>query len=180
MTETREKLLTTTILLHWLIAVPMIAMLGMGLYLESLPVGPEKNELVGVHMGVGLIILCLAVLRSIWRLSHGFPPAVGEYRKWEQRLAKIAHWALLLATMLLPISGIVMTLGSGRAVSFFGTPVFGPFEKIELMSNVGHVMHGLGGRVIIVMVVLHIAGALKHALIDGDGTMKRIVGKPTS
>lgn len=176
MADIREKLAATTIFLHWIIAIAIIAMLAMGLYMEELPRGAEKGQLIGIHMGVGLLILGFALVRAIRRLMEGFPPPVSRYKAWEHFLAKLAHWGLLIGTLALPLSGLMMTLAGGNVVKAFGVPVLGPFEKIEVMAGIGHTVHGIGGKVMIFLIVLHVAGAVKHAIIDKDGTLRRMFG----
>ncbi len=177
MKDSINKLSGITIGLHWLIALAMIGMIAFGIYLDEMPRGPEKGELMGIHKSVGFIVLVLAVLRSVWRLANGMPKALSVVPAWQSILATLSHWLLLLGTLLMPISGLMMSVGGGRAVEVFGFEVYPAGEKIEWMGGLGHDMHGIIANVLIGLIVLHILGALKHHLIDKDGTLSRMKGK---
>lgn len=177
MANTREKLTLSTIASHWLIAFAIIGMVAFGMYLEDLPRSPEKGWLIGIHKSIGLAILVLAIGRLFMRLVNRFPKHVGSYARWELTLSKIILALLVLTMFLLPISGILMTFGGGHPLPVFGLFTIGPFEKSELLSQMGHIGHGLGSKLLILAIVLHIAGALKHHFIDKDGTVKRMAGK---
>jgi len=85
---------------------------------------------------------------------------------------------LLFGTLLMPISGILMQLGEGRAIAFFGLELIAASGvENEIIEKIGEVGHGLGSKLMILAVALHIAAALKHHFIDKDGTMTRMLGK---
>lgn len=177
MRDTHSKFTFTTVSLHWIIAIVMIAMLGFGLYLESLPRSPEKGELIGLHKSVGALLLILAVARIYWRFLNKFPKPISDLTNWQKTLANVAHWFLILGTVFMPVSGIMMSVGAGFGLSVFGFEVFARGDKIELLNQVGHIIHGLGGKLLIAFVLLHIAGAVKHQMIEKDGTISRMLGK---
>jgi cytochrome b561 len=86
----------------------------------------------------------------------------------------------------MPISGFMLTAMGGHGVPFFGGELIArnpdpanPQEVVALnatLAEVGHALHGWGGYLIIGAVVLHVVGALKHHLIDRDGTLRRMLG----
>ena len=79
---------------------------------------------------------------------------------------------------MMPISGVIMTIGGGRSIAVFGVELIaGSGEKIEALSQVGHVIHGLGGKLIILYLIHHVIGSIKHQMFDKDGTLSRIVGR---
>ena len=68
--------------LHWLIAVLIFTMFGLGYYMEDLPLGQQKLELYGLHKSLGITIFTLAVAcstprrryRRTCRPGSGAPP----------------------------------------------------------------------------------------------------------
>ena len=77
----------------------------------------------------------------------------------------------------MPISGLMMSIGGGHSIGVFGLDIFtSSGEKIEFLSQAGHIGHGLGAKVLMFFILLHIAGAIKHQLIDKDGTISRMLG----
>lgn len=177
MRDTHYKFTLRTISLHWIIAVAMVAMLAFGLYLEGLPRSPDKGALMGLHKSVGVIILVFAAYRVYWRHVNKFPMPLTEAPTWQEKIGKLTHWVLLLGTILMPISGIMMSIGGGHSIAVFGLELYsGSGEKVATLSKAGHLVHGLGGKLLIAFVVLHVAAAIKHQVIDKDGTISRMLG----
>ncbi len=178
MNKSSEKLPFPTISLHWIIAIAFIAMLAFGMYVEDLPRSPEKGELIGLHKSIGVIILLLALVRIGWRAMSKYPAPLSEVPKWQDIIAKLTLLVLILGTVMLPVSGIVMSIGGGHGLAVFGLELIaGSGEKMETLSKIGHIMHGLGGKLMIVFIVLHILGAIKHEHIQKDGTLSRMLGR---
>lgn len=181
MKDTHAQFSVLTIFLHWLLAIAMISMLAFGLYLHELPRSPDKGFLIGIHKSVGVLILLVAIFRVYWRHHNGFPKPLSVLTKLQHFLAKLTHWLLLLGTLLMPISGIMMSVGSGRAVAVFGLEIIAaPDNKTPWISELGHIVHSLGGKVLIAFIILHIVAAIKHQWLDKDGTLSRMFGKNIS
>ncbi|PWQ96898.1 cytochrome b [Leucothrix pacifica] len=172
-----NKLSIQTILLHWLTAVPFLAALGIGLYMEDLPNGPDKFELMANHKSIGLMVLLIAAIRVLWRVKEGHISSISKAPFWQETMAKVVHYVLLIATILMPVSGIMMSVGGGRALEFFGIQLIAAGDKIEWLSEIGHTFHGLAPKVIMLALFLHIVGALKHQFVEKDGTISRMLGK---
>ncbi len=178
MKDTHRRFSGLTVSLHWIIALGMITLIAFGLYIEGLPRGPEKGQLIGLHKSFGIVIFVLALLRIGWRFVNRFPRPLSTLPTWQENLAKLAHWVLILGTILMPVSGVIMSVGGGHPVGVFGFELIARSDvENETMNQIGHAMHGLGGKLLILFIVLHVVGALKHQLIDKDGTMQRIFGK---
>lgn len=178
MRDTHKQFSALTVSLHWFIALGMIAMIAFGLYLEDLPRGPEKGQLIGLHKSFGILIFLLALMRISWRYKNGFPRPLSQMPNWQTNLAKLAHWVLIIGTVLMPVSGVIMSIGGGHPLGIFGLELIaGSEQKNEALSEVGHIIHGLGGKLLILFIILHSVGAVKHQLIDKDGTIRRMFGK---
>ena len=181
--DTVNQLSRKTVNLHWLIAIVMIALLATGTYMEA----NQAFALYGIHKSIGVIIFIFALYRIAWRIKNGWLTTLGSPSARMTKLAKLVHYLLIIGTVLMPISGFVMSAAGGFGVSVFGLELVAtnpdpanPREMIahnESLAFVGHVMHGLGGKILILAVLLHIAGAFKHHLVDKDGTLKRMLGR---
>jgi cytochrome b561 len=174
--DTLSKFSKHTVALHWLIAFAMIGSLAFGLYLEELPRSPDKGSLIGIHKSVGVLILLFALYRVVHRLRNKLPQPLTVTPLWQQKFATAAHIFLLAGTVFMPISGILMSVGGGHSVAVFGLELITAGEGNELIGNIGGAIHGLGGKLLILAVVLHVVGTLKHHVIDKDGTLKRMLG----
>lgn len=176
MRDEATKFSAMTVSLHWLLAIAMISMLVFGLVLEDMPRGDAKSALMWWHKGLGVTILVFALWRFGWRMANGLPNLPGRRHGWQENAAIAAHWFLLLGTLFMPISGMMMSIGGGHPIDMFGLFTIGPFAKNDAISAPGHLVHGLGSKLLIAAIVLHIAGALKHHLFDRDATLKRMLG----
>ncbi len=185
MSHSPSSLSKITIHFHWLIALGIIGMLAFGIYIEEFVPGrladgtrnPFRGELMFFHKSFGAIILLLAGARVGWRFIEGWPEPASIYKRIEVIAAKATHWLLLLGTLIMPLSGIIMSQAAGRAVSVFGLfnlPTIVPESKA--IGDVGHVVHEFGAWILIGVIAFHIAGALKHHVIDKDETLKRMLG----
>ena len=177
-----SKLSVPTVSLHWVVAVMMILSLGSGIYMEN----AEVFALFPWHKSFGVIVILFAVIRIGWRAKEGWLKPVNEYSTTEKKLSKITHWVLILSTVVMPVSGFMMSAMGGYGVEVFGlelvaknTSSSDAMEIIpinESMEGFAHNIHGLGGNILLLAVLLHIVGALKHHLWDKDKTLRRMLG----
>ncbi|MCB1668165.1 MAG: cytochrome b [Porticoccaceae bacterium] len=180
--DTKEKLSRLTVTLHWLVGVSIIGLLAVGTYMEK----TETLFLYPLHKSFGVIIFIVVLARVFWRIKNGWPPPANRYKKIEQVLAKITHWVLILGTVIMPISGMIMSGAAGHGIHIFGLELLAmnpnpqnPEEMLPLnkpLAGIGHETHEIIGKVMIVAVLLHIIGAFKHHLVDKDGTLRRMLG----
>ena len=81
---------------HWVMAILIVLMFAIGWYMDLLPLGLEKLAWISRHKSIGILILFLAIMRIIWRISEQTPMPVSRNR-WEIAVAKLAHLALYLS-----------------------------------------------------------------------------------
>lgn len=164
--------------LHWLIAALLVTQVILGLRFADMPRGAGKGEAFALHLSLGVTILLLSLVRLGWRLSHPAPPLPAHYKGWERVLARATH-VLFYAVMIgMPLTGWIMTSGSPRPYP----EVWGvlPWPKIPGVGEGAHEPAELLHTQVIlksfwVLIALHIAGALKHQLLDRDGTLWRML-----
>ncbi|WMW79295.1 cytochrome b [Undibacterium cyanobacteriorum] len=178
-----QRLSKLTISLHWIIAATMIVLLAVGIYMAE----TDAWALYPWHKSFGILIFPVAVARVLWRIKEGWPEPVGDYPRYEQILAKLTHYALLLGTLLMPISGMVFSSMSGHGFELFGIPLAAahpspdkPGEVVpvnESLADFAHEAHEVIGWILILAIALHVIGALKHHVIDKDQTLQRMRGK---
>ncbi|PSW14497.1 cytochrome B [Photobacterium rosenbergii] len=166
---------TQTILFHWMTGLSFIATFAIGFYLVDLPRSPEKFELLGLHKSFGVAVLVVALLRVIWRLKEGPIQSATKGPAWQEKAATLVHYTLLVSTLLMPISGIIMSVGGGHPVAFFSFELIAGGEKTEWLNILGKNLHFYASRVVMITLALHVAGALKHHFIDKDITLTRMI-----
>ena len=168
------------ILLHWVLGIALIAIFGLGLYMTGLPFSPQRLKLYNWHKWAGVAILALSLLRLVWRTTHR-PPALP--RAMEQAMPgwqKVAHHAthhLLYALFFaVPLIGWAYSSAAGFPIVFLGLwqlPDFVPVSK-ELAEAIKP-WHEISAFAMAGLVVVHIAAALKHQIIDRDGLLQRML-----
>lgn len=160
------------ILLHWAQAIVVVWLLWLGWTMIDLPKGAERSAAYSLHKSLGLLALLLLVIRLVWRRKNPAPPILAS--GWEARLASATHHALYAFLLLAPLAGYLASSFTPYAIKFFGIelPKAGwPDESLNSLFKGLHVAFVWSGAGLI---VLHIAGALKHA-IKRDGTLQRML-----
>ncbi|HCS64499.1 MAG TPA: RNA methyltransferase [Cellvibrio sp.] len=180
--DNQQKFSPLTIALHWVIALTIIAMLGIGFYMSI----NEYYPLYDWHKSIGVVIFAVILVRIWWRIKNGWPVPVREYPKLEHRLAQLTHWVLIVGTVLMPISGMMFSGLGGYGIKVFGwvmvagnkNPATGQTEPIHAgLAQLGAVTHEWVGYLLVAAIALHITGALKHHLFDKDRTLLRMLGR---
>ena len=158
-----DRYSTVAIWLHWLIAAAIVANLLLGFFHEDFS-RPVRSSMMWWHKSIGLTVLALTVARLGWRLGHRPPPFDPVMKPWEKSLASLIHWLFYLMLILIPLSGwLIVSSGKNPVTDWFGLVRVPPLplrgeDAHELMEEV----HEILGYAMIGLIVLHVAGALKH------------------
>lgn len=166
----------TAMLLHWLMALLIFAAFPLGLYMADLKLSPTKLQLISYHKWIGIIVLLLAVLRLLWRATHKPPALPDTLAAWQQRTSTAVHHALYLLLFAVPLSGWLMSSAKG-----FQTVLFGVLPLPDLVSKNKELGHLLGSvheslnYLLLALVLVHIAAALKHRFVDRDDILDRML-----
>jgi cytochrome b561 len=173
--DSTQRYTRTAILLHWLLAVAIVGSFSVGLYMHELPMSPTKLKLYNWHKWAGITILALSAVRLLWRLTHR-PPADVPMPEWQRRAAHAAHIALYVLFFAVPLAGWAYSSAAGFPIVLFGVlplPDFVPKDK-EL-SELIKPLHAALAFALMAVVVVHVAGALKHQFVDRDGLLRRMM-----
>lgn len=159
---------------HWLIAVMIIALLPIGLGMGTLPNEPFKFQIYAMHKSFGLLVFFLGLLRLIWRFVSPPPDHLPTHAKWEVSLAAAAHFWLYVCMIGMPLSGWLMSNAGEFPVPFFGIQMPALIEKDEGLADLFYKVHEILGYTLLFVLALHVAGALKHHVLDQDTTLRRM------
>ncbi len=99
-------------LLHWLMAVMIIAMLFIGAGMVT-SVSQRHEWLIHLHKPLGIAILLLVVVRLLVRFSTRQPPLPADLPGWQVMAAKASHVLLYALMLVLPVLGWAMISASG-------------------------------------------------------------------
>jgi cytochrome b561 len=181
----RSRYSSVAIALHWAIAGLIIFNLILGSVMESFPQS-IRFLLVRTHATAGFLVLALSVVRVVWRITHRPPPFSAAMAAWERALAHLAHYALYAMMLAMPLIGWAILSAHparpGHGIALVGPlqmPPIGfisrwqdPFQKA--MHDRFAEVHSVGGWIILGLLLLHVAGALKHQWIDQHAELARM------
>lgn len=171
-----DRYTKVAIALHWILALGILLQIGLGLFLNEVPRGsPERSAWVNFHKSTGITLAALILMRLAWRITHQPPPLPGAMPAWE-RIAAHANHALLYVCMVgMPLTGYVASNFSKFGIKYFGLVMLPPWglddKRVYAAFNAAHKVVAL---VFVALIVLHAAAALKHALVERDGILRRM------
>ena len=167
---------------HWLGALLFGGMLIVGFILSYDVLSREAAGPVrDLHKATGTLLLLFAFWRVGWRMVQGFPPPVPGVPAWQDTASRLVHWGMLAALIAMPLSGVLMSLLGGRPINFFDLFLIPPIAENKEAAGLLRQVHGYVAYALAGLIGLHILAALKHAVIDRDGTLARMLsGKPAS
>ena len=165
---------------HWSMALIIMGLLDLGFYMVSLDGSPFKFELYGWHKSFGALILFMVIARILWKFFNIKPDRLATHKIWERILAKIAHVSLASGMIIMPLSGWMMSSAGGYPVKMFGLELPAIVDKSKLISGWMHDIHEFFGYVLVIAILFHVMGAVKHHFIDRDMILKRMLPVPFS
>ncbi|MBA3676442.1 MAG: cytochrome b [Sphingosinicella sp.] len=150
---------------HWTIAALAVLNIFLGFYHEDFGKA-ARAWMMFIHKSTGVTVLGLSLARLLWRLGHRPPPFDAVLRPWEATLARITHWLFYGLLIAIPITGWMLSSTSDRPIDFFGLFEIGtlPVSRSHAMHETMEEVHELLGKLMIGLILLHVAGALKHHL----------------
>lgn len=163
-------------MVHWVMAFLIIGMLGVGLTMVEMPPSPLKMTVYGVHKSTGVLVLCLVILRLLWRFMNPVPSLPHTLHPWHHRVAKLSSVALYLLMFLMPISGFVMSDAAGYPVTFYNLYTLPHvFAKNLDVSQAAKTVHAYAGFGFVGILVLHGGAAFYHQFVLKTGLLKRML-----
>lgn len=180
----RKRYSALSIALHWTIATLILVQLGLGWWMnEGLPDhSPAQHKVESIHIEIGLTMLLLVLVRIASRLIVPVPKLPPEFPRWESALARTIHVLFYVLMLVLPLSGWLMLTVRGAHISFWGLPwphlpglqgLSGPAHK-AFSRSVKHFHVYTQIWILLAMLALHVAGAIKHQF-DGRPVLWRMI-----
>ncbi len=162
--------------LHWLMALALLAQLGLGWAMQTLtdqPPGPQRNA-YNLHKSIGVCLGLLVLLRLVWLARRpALVPAPGP--RWQQAAAAGTHGLLYVCMLVMPLSGLLGSGFSPYPVRFFGLVLprwTAPWPEAKQWCSA---LHEATALLFVVLLLLHVGAALWHALARRDGVLQRML-----
>ena len=176
----------TAIALHWLIALAVIANVALAWIWPNLP-DDDVRPAIDTHKSIGVAVRGLAAMRLLWRYGHPAPPLPSGYAAWEVRASRVTHGLLYLLIIAMPLTGWIMD-SAWKDAATHPMAWFGLFQWprigfiMQLDPAVREPIHTIFGAVhvwlsylLYALFALHLGGALKHQLLDGEPALRRML-----
>ena len=175
---------------HWLTALLLISAFVIGQNASNLAQEIQSPEFDGsgetlaratllftIHKSIGIAAFFTGLARILWALSQPKPGLLHPENRPEALAAEVVHWVLYGAMVATPLTGWIH-----HAASTGFAPIWWPFgqglpfvPKSEHVSELFGTLHWISTKALLVTFGLHVAGALKHAIIDRDATLRRML-----
>jgi cytochrome b561 len=161
------------VVLHWLVAALVLIGMVMGTFgLSALPnTSPDKVGALQGHMIAGGVILLLMLMRLVVRRLTAHPPPATTGFVLADRLAPLAHGLLYVAVLAMAGSGIAMSVDADLPAVVFKGQGSLPDDFAHLPARA---VHGLVAKLLMGLIVLHVAAASYHQWVRRDGLLSRM------
>lgn len=177
-TQTHYGSVTRTF--HWLTALLILTAMPLGVVANGIPIAEDtitqKTLLFSLHKTVGVMAFFVGLGRILWAVTQPRPVGLHPERRGETFAAELVHWLLYGALVLVPLSGWLhhaATDGFAPIWWPFGQGL--PFVPVNFgLAEFFSALHWVFTKVLLVAVLLHVAGALKHVFVDRDVTLTRM------
>lgn len=163
-------------LLHWIIALAVLAMIPAGLVMTRDGVARGvQDALFLFHKNMGVVLIPLIALRILYRWRHAPPPLPPSVPGWQRRAAALSHLGLYALLVVIPVSGFVRVRAGGFPIEGLDSLGAGPWlAKSDALAKVAQGLHYAAAMLLIALLALHIAAAAQHALVKRDGVWQRM------
>lgn len=160
-------------IIHWIMALGIISAFGLAFYFDDLPFSLMKMKLINYHKWIGFTVLLLVIPRLI--ISHFGYDSLKE-KSFNNFMAKAVHVFMYITMFSTPMLGWLMSSAKGFPIVLFGMfPMPDLIEKnIELGKTLA-IAHEISAYGLALLIVLHIAGAVKRQFIEKDPIIQQMI-----
>lgn len=170
--STPERYGTVAIAMHWVTALAVFGLLISGFRAADMVDLAAKASILRVHAVVGISVLLLTVLRALWWwLVDRKPADPAGTPRWQAVSAHIVHGLFYVVIAGMAASGIGMMVLSGAGKVLFGGSA-ATLPDFTLFAP--RIPHGLGGRLMIALILVHVGAALYHQFVLRDRVLARM------
>ena len=163
-------------LFHWLTVAMVVALVIISLFMEALPLGPEKFLLYNFHKSLGLTVMVIALLRLVWRRIMPPPPLPVAMKSWERSCARASHATMYILLLVQPVVGVVHSWATDYPIVVYGLfAIPNPMSADAALKELLEEVHEILGWGLVALVAVYVAAALKHHVIDRNDVLHRML-----
>ena len=172
-----DKYLPSQRFFHWTSALLILGLFALGVWMRTLSYYDSWYQTAPIwHKEIGVLTTLLIIARLIWRVKTERPKPLASHKPWEIKLAHLAHGLMYFLIFVIIVSGYLIATADNRGIDIFGLfEVPAMITAFENQEDVAGFIHEWVAYGLVALVVIHVAGALKHHFIDKDSTLKRML-----
>ena len=178
LTNTENSYGLVAIALHWLMAITIFSLFGLGLYMVELTYYDAwYTGSLDLHKNMGMTLFVFLMLRIVWRVVNVTPKSADESASnIEVNAAHYAHIALYGLMTILMISGYLISTADGRAIDVFGLISIPALPlSIANQEDIAGDIHEILAWTLILLSAGHALAALKHHFVNKNNTLVRML-----
>jgi cytochrome b561 len=178
MTRILQRFTPLQRVLHWLMAVCILAMFFIGVGMVS-TLAPKYLPLIAIHKSLGTVIFFLVLIRVVVRWRYGAPPLPADLPAPMKLAAVLSHYILYALMIVMPLLGWSMLSAANYPVVLYGgvhLPMILPHS--DSLHTVLWNAHFYLAFVFFAIVLMHLAAALFHALVRHDSVFEAMAPLP--
>ncbi|NKB47214.1 MAG: cytochrome b [Legionellales bacterium] len=162
---------------HWLVAFLVIGMLIGGFFMGSIANDAVRAQVYMLHKSTGLVVLFLMGLRILWVLGNVKPTTPPNTPLWERIAEHSVHGLLYLTLLGMPLSGWIMSTAANKSPTLYQwfTLPFPGIPVSETLAKIANSIHLTLAWIVIGLLIIHIAAAIKHHWMDQDNVLRRML-----
>lgn len=163
------------ILLHWIAALAIILLLAHGWWMTHLAARPDRLAHYAGHAALGYDLLVLLVLRLLWRWANPVPAQPSDSRQWERIAAQAGHVGLYVLMFGASLTGwaVASTFRNPITKDLLGLSI-PQIVQDRAFRNLYEESHVILSYLLAALIVVHIAGALRHHFIKHNDVLGRM------
>jgi cytochrome b561 len=160
---------------HWITLLLVLIMIPAGLIMTQEIPRPLQDRLFILHKGLGPIVFFVVVLRLFWRWWSPPPPLPDHVAPLQRRAAAVVHVLLYTFLLIMAVSGYVRVTTGGFPIELLNAVGIPPLlPRSDSVAETAKAVHAVAKSVLIVLILIHVAGAVFHGLVLRDGVFSRM------
>ena len=171
-----DRYTRTAIVLHWLIAIGVLAQFALGWWMIGIPKDPPGLLAwwFNMHKSIGLTLGLLIVARIAWRSTHPAPELPRELPRWQRVAAGASHAGLYLCMAVMPVAGYLGSSFTKYPIKYWGVTLPHWGWDAPALKQLCSTVHYATAWVFMALVCLHVLAALTHLLARRNGIFWRM------
>jgi cytochrome b561 len=169
--ERADRYGRVAVTIHWVSVLLILGLMASGFRAASAIDPAMKASILRVHVPAGILLLGLTLFRIAWWWRRDDWPASVPGPAWQSRAAKIVHVLFYVVVIGMVATGIGTMALSGAGPILFGAAA-GPLPDFTQFQP--RIEHGIGARLLLGLLAIHVGAALYHQFVRNDATLRRM------